>query len=127
MKVLKNLFVIVGICMLCLFNAGTANAENWIAKDSYAGFEWDADTVYSEDYGYIINFDMRLHEDNGGYTKYKTQIHQNELMKIYYGVTVDAYGNVLYQGPLNIVTPIFSMKNSDMFYDVINYYQKYIK
>ena len=127
MKILKSLFVVAGIYLMCLFNAGTVSAENWIAKDNYHNVEWDADTVYSEDYGNIINFDMKMYDDKGGYTKYKTQIHQNELMKIYYGITYDASGSVVYQGPLNLVYPITSMKNSDMFYDIISYYQKYVK
>ena len=128
MKVLKNLFVMVGICMLCLFNAGTANAENWIAKDSYYNAQWDADSVYSNDYGNIINFTMKFYNANNGTTTVMlAQLHNQEMFKTIYGKVYDSNGNLLEEGPLNAIYPIFMMDSKDMCYDVIRYYQQYVR
>ena len=54
MKIFKGLFMVVCVCVMCVFNAGVADAENWIAKDSYGTAQWDADSVYSNDFGNII-------------------------------------------------------------------------
>ena len=53
MKFFKGLFMLVCVCVMCVFNVGIADAENWIAKDSYGTAQWDADSVYSNDFGNI--------------------------------------------------------------------------
>lgn len=128
MKVLKSLFVVAGICLMCLFNAGTVSAENWIAKDSYLNAQWDADSVYSDDYGNIINFTMKFYNANNNTTTVMlAQIHNKEMFKTIFGSVYDANGKLLEEGPLNAIYPIFMMDSKDMFYDIIRYYQQYVR
>lgn len=127
MKFLKNLFIIVGLCLMCLFNAGTANAENWISKDGYySNAQWDADSVYSNDFGKIINFKMRFYSNNQT-TIFLAQIHQEMFFKIIYGQVFDSEGNLLEEGPMNVIYPIVEMNGNVMYYDIISYYNRYLR
>ena len=82
MKIFKDLFMVVCVCVMCVFNACIADAENWIDKDSYGNAKWDADSVYSNDFGNIINFNMQFYNvNNNTNTLMMAQIHQSYLCK----------------------------------------------
>lgn len=128
MKSLKNLFMLAGICVIYLFNTGTVNAENWIYKDTYKNAQWDADSVYSDDYGNIINFTMQFYNhQNDTTTFYLAQIHKRELLKFTYGRVYDSNGNLLEEGPLSMIYPVNTYAENSMFFDIVQYYNKYVK
>lgn len=56
-----------------------------------------------------------------------SQIHQNEMYKAVYGRIFDRNGNVIEEGPLSTIYPIMLTDTPDLFYDVVNYYQRYLK
>lgn len=128
MKIFKDLFMVVCVCVMCVFNACIADAENWIDKDSYGNAKWDADSVYSNDFGNIINFNMQFYNvNNNTNTLMMAQIHQKEIFKVIYARVVDDYGNTIEEGPQSMIYPIFLMGSPDLCYDVISYYQRYLQ
>ncbi len=128
MKIFKGLFMVVCVCVMCVFNAGVADAENWIAKDSYGTAQWDADSVYSNDFGNIINFNLKFYNPNNDtITIFMSQIHKNEMYKAVYGRIFDKNGNVIEEGPMSTIYPIMLTDTPELFYDVVNYYQRYLK
>lgn len=127
MKNFRNLFIVIGICLLTFFTSNTVNAENWIAKDNYySDAQWDADSVYSDDLGKIINFKMRFYSNNQ-LTTFIAQIHQQTFFKIIYGQVVDSDGSLLEEGPMNVIYPIAEMNGNAMYYDIINYYNRCLR
>lgn len=127
MKIFRNLFIVIGICLLTFFNSNTVSAENWISKDNYySNAQWDADSVYSDDFGKIINFKMRFYSNNQ-LTTFIAQIHQQAFFKIIYGQVVDSDGSLLEEGPMNVIYPITEMNGNAMYYDIINYYNRYLR
>ena len=73
-------------------------------------------------------FNLKFYNPNNDtVTIFVSQIHQNEMYKAVYGRIFDRNGNVIEEGPLSTIYPIMLTDTPDLFYDVVNYYQRYLK
>lgn len=125
-KSIKSLFLVAVIFMSCLSYARSVEAVNWISRNEYATWEWDADSVFSRNDGSICVV-VKGNNAAQGQTYIFDAIIQNhrETAALVYGRVYNNRGELVFEKAMNNVVIFSEVNNGRMYYDIMHHCDKY--